>query len=131
MKQPPRGGANADDYVSKQKPEFREIMNSLRGLVKRAAPGLREELKWGFPCYVGDDDVCNIMVTGKWVDLGFFHCVDLDDLNGLLEGSGKGMRHVKIHTVKDIEAPTLTVLIKQAASLGRKGTVDAPRPSHP
>ena len=119
-KQPPRGGSTVEEYFAKQKPELREIAEKLRGLVKRAAPSLREELKWGFPCYVGDDNVCNIMVTGSWVDLGFFRGVDLKDPKGLLEGSGRGMRHVKVHKAEDIDTAALGALIKQAASLKPK-----------
>ena len=113
----PRGGTNVHEYIAKQKPELGEIARRLRSLVKKAAPELREEMKWGFPCYVGTDNVCNIMVTGKWVDLGFFRGVDLKDAKGLLEGSGKGMRHVKVHKVEDIDPAAITALVKQAASL--------------
>lgn len=77
-------------------------------------------MKWGFPCYVGTDNICNIMVTGKWVDLGFFRGVDLKDTKGLLEGSGKGMRHIKIHRLEDIDTVTTTAMVKQAASLRPK-----------
>ena len=85
--------------------------------MKKAAPGLKEEMKWGFPCYVGEKNVCNIMVTGKWVDLGFFQGFDLKDPKGLLEGSGKEMRHIKVRKPEDIDIAALTVVVKQAASL--------------
>ena len=71
-------------------------------------------------CYVGTDDVCNIVVTGKWVDLGFFRGVDLKNSKGLLEGNGKGMRHIKIHRLEDIDTAAITALVKQAASLRPK-----------
>ena len=41
----------------------------------------------------------------------------MDDPNGLLEGSGKEMRHIKIHKLDDIDTPVFTALVKQAASL--------------
>ncbi len=116
----PRGGDTVDEYMAKQKPKLGEIARRLRTLVKKAAPELMEEMKWGFPCYVGMDNVCNIMVTGKWVDLGFFRGVDLKNSKGLLEGSGKGMRHIKIHRLEDIDTATITAMVKQAASLRPK-----------
>ena len=116
----PHGGTTVDEYIAKQKPALQEIAKNLRNLVKKAAPELREEMKWGFPCYVGTDNICNIMVTGKWVDLGFFRGVDLKDTKGLLEGSGKGMRHIKIHRLEDIDTATITAMVKQAASLRPK-----------
>lgn len=113
----PRAGTTVDEYIAKQKPALQEIAKNLRNLVKKAAPELREEMKWGFPCYVGADNICYIMVTGKWVDLGFFRGVDLKDTKGLLEGSGKGRRHIKIHRLEDIDTATTTAMVKQAASL--------------
>lgn len=77
-------------------------------------------MKWGFPCYVDTDSICNIMITGKWADLGFFRGVDLKDPKGLLEGSGKGMRHIKIPRVEDIDTTAITALVRQAASLKPK-----------
>ena len=113
----PHGGTTVDEYIAKQKPALQEIAKNLHNLVKKAAPELREEMKWGFPCYVGTDNICNIMVTGKWVDLGFFRGVDLKDTKGLLEGSGKGMKHIKIHRLEDIDTVATTAMVKQAGSL--------------
>ena len=120
MKDPVRDGADVDDYVAKQKPEFREIVETLRGLVKKAAPDLDEQMKWGRPCYIGDDKVCYISVMTYWVNLGFFRGTELKDPKGLLEGTGKGMRHIKVHKVGDIDTDALTALIKQAAALKPK-----------
>lgn len=50
----PRAGTTVDEYIAKQKPALQEIAKNLRNLVKKAAPELREEMKW-FPCYVGTD----------------------------------------------------------------------------
>ncbi len=41
----------------------------------------------------------------------------MKDPKGLLEGSGKGMRHIKVHTLKEIDNEYFTELVKQAASL--------------
>ncbi len=47
----------------------------------------------------------------------FYRGTELKDPRGLLEGSGKGMRHVKVHSMKDIGEEYFAGLIKQAASL--------------
>lgn len=55
----------------------------------------------------------------KWVTLMFMLGVDLDDPEKLLEGSGKKMRHIKIHSpeqFKEIRSALLT-LIEAASKL--------------
>ena len=42
-----------------------------------------------------------ILPHKSWVNLGFFRGSILSDPNGLLEGTGKNMRHVKIHSMED------------------------------
>jgi hypothetical protein len=117
MKAPPRGGETVDDYMKGQDPELRKIAERLRSIIKKAAPKVDEKMKWGFPCYSGTKDVCNIMVTRAWVDLGFFRGVDLDDPRKLLEGSGKGMRHVKFHDLDQMDEQSILTLVKMAAAL--------------
>lgn len=40
----------------------------------------------------------------NWVTLMFMKGVDLHDSEGLLEGTGKKMRHVKLRSLKDVES---------------------------
>ncbi len=44
-------GAPADAFFAQQPPERREHLEALRALVKKAAPGARESMKWGMPYY--------------------------------------------------------------------------------
>lgn len=41
-----------------------------------------------------------ILPHKSWVNLGFFRGGSLDDPKGLLEGTGKNMRHVKIRSLE-------------------------------
>ncbi len=69
-----------------------------------SAGGLETQLGWRSGASHAAQErknVRTIMVTGKRVDLGLFKGTDLEDLKGLFEGSGKGMRHIKIHKVED------------------------------
>lgn len=42
---------------------------------------------------------------------------DLDDPDGLVEGTGKRIRHVKVRTIDDAERPALRRLIEQQIRL--------------
>lgn len=103
-----------DDYLKSQDPELRTNAERLRSIIKKAAPKLDEKMKWGFPCYSGTNDVCNIMVTRAWIDLGFFRGVDLEDPKKMLEGSGKAMRHIKFHNLDYMDEQAILKLVKQA-----------------
>jgi Domain of unknown function (DU1801) len=48
------------------------------------------------------------------VNVGFFFGAELDDPAGLLEGTGKRMRHVKLRCGQDVNAAALSELITAA-----------------
>lgn len=55
-----------------------------------------------------------ILPYTSWVNLGFYKGVDLPDPEGLLEGTGKKLRHLKIRTVDAADNPRIHILIKAA-----------------
>jgi hypothetical protein len=55
-----------------------------------------------------------IGIYKKHVNLGFYHGVSLDDPNGLLEGTGKRLRHVKIKSISEAKNPEIKALIAEA-----------------
>ena len=55
-----------------------------------------------------------VMPKRDYVNLGFWHGSNLKDTKDLLEGTGKKMRHVKVHSPEDAENPTLRTLISDA-----------------
>ena len=57
-----------------------------------------------------------IALHSKHVNLGFYAGATLDDPAGLLEGSGKQLRHVKLYALADARRPALRALIGAARS---------------
>jgi hypothetical protein len=55
-----------------------------------------------------------LMPQKSYVNLGFYHGVALSDPSGLLEGSGKALRHVKIHTLDAANLPEVKNLILES-----------------
>ncbi len=49
------------------------------------------------------------------MQFGFFHGAALEDPQGLLEGRGENVRHIKVRAVKDIDAAAFGALLRQAA----------------
>ena len=60
------------------------------------------------------DGICYIGVLKDRVNLGFHHGARLRDPYGLLEGTGKQMRHIKIRNMTDALNPALRVYLQEA-----------------
>ena len=63
---------------------------------------------------VDDAPFAYVNVFKDHTNLGFFHGAHLDDPNGLLEGTGKNMRHVKLRAGQTPDAAALAELIDAA-----------------
>lgn len=61
---------------------------------------------------VEDAAFAYVGVYKKHVSVGFYRGAELPDPAGLLQGSGKNMRHVKLHPQGNTNAPALAELIR-------------------
>ena len=61
-----------------------------------------------------------IMPKAAYVNLGFWHGVNLADPKGLLEGTGKKMRHVKLRSLAEAANPALRDLARAALAERKK-----------
>jgi hypothetical protein len=69
----------------------------------------------GYPtACIGEAAFAYVGAFKRHVNVGFFHGVELPDEAGLLESSGKYMRHVKIRPDKELDALALENLIHSA-----------------
>lgn len=76
---------------------------------------VRELLHDGHPtACVEDAAFAYVDVFKKHVNLGFYRGADLPDPQGLLEGNGRFMRHVKLRPEQDVDPAVLTMLIEIA-----------------
>lgn len=62
-----------------------------------------------------------ILPHKSWVNLGFYQGAMLVDPEGLLEGTGKSLRHIKIHTIEDTQRNEIHDLIKLAYKHRKEG----------
>lgn len=76
---------------------------------------VRELLHDGHPtACVGDAAFGYVNAFKSHVNVGFFRGAEIADPEGLLIGTGKFMRHVKLRPDTDIDATALTKLIETA-----------------
>ncbi len=96
--------------------ELAEIAIELRSLIKKTLPDCIESIKWGYPVYELDGLVCSIRNASRHIALQFFSSgIHLDDPNGLLQGSGQKMRHIKIRKKSEIQKKLYSEWLVQAA----------------
>lgn len=96
------------DYINKAPKEQQEIMNAIRSLVHQSVNNVTEEFKWSRPIFKLEKDFAYLQANKSHVNLGFYTGFQkLSDPKGLLEGTGKTMRHIKLRTVKDIDSELL------------------------
>lgn len=108
-----------DSWYSDLSDDQRAIAHQLRDLVMTRQPQLREEIKWNQPCFYGKSMVCYIQKAKTQMTLGFGQGAQLADVDGILEGKGGQMRHVKLPLRNKINQGSLTRLIDQAADLDK------------
>lgn len=103
-----------EDVVANVPAETRAIMEFFRNLITElhedaievARPGERS-VGYGIGPKKMSETYAYIMPQGEYVNLGFYQGASLTDPSGLLEGTGKALRHVKVRSL--LEAQNLSV----------------------
>jgi len=84
-------------------------------VMRACGDDVRELLHDGHPtACVGDAAFGYVNAFKGHVNVGFFRGAEIADSDGLLEGTGKLMRHVKLRPERDINATALRKLIETA-----------------
>jgi hypothetical protein len=110
-----------DSYVQRKNAKLKPVADGLRQLVKKTLPGSREAINpWGVPAFDLHGPVCVMMVGKHHITLGFTRGTSLPDGTGLLEGTGKNLRHVKLKEVEQLRDANLRQLLLEAAALNEK-----------
>ena len=99
-----------DEYIDKQKSPQKEILQRVRKIFLKTIPNCEEKKAWGVVAFQGGKFY--IAAMKNRVHVGF----SINGLNeeeiDLFEGSGRTMRHIKIHSLEDIDDERLIKLIK-------------------
>jgi hypothetical protein len=121
-----------DDILATVTPQLRSVCKALRSLIasshsrfvevvwpkqKIASFGVGPKKKTEHYAYIG--------VQGSHVNLGFYHGTSLSDPAGLLEGTGKELRHLKLRNVSEVKNPSIVALIREAISERRRHLSEA------
>jgi hypothetical protein len=118
-------------FLAPYDPQVQTIALRLRELVLQVAPGAMEQVDYPAKLVAYGwrqtykDTICVIMPLKAAVNLGFPRGVDLPDPAGLLTGTGKRARHVKITAIEEVEMPALRALLE--AAVAQLASASAPK----
>jgi hypothetical protein len=113
-----------------------DIVAAVRQLMQQRVPGLTEQVKYGgilFSGYAGADHAAvdhtgsqhtvafgGVFAYQQHVSVEFSHGAQISDPYGLLQGNGKGRRHLKLFTLADVENSQLAQYIPLALAAAAK-----------
>jgi hypothetical protein len=108
--------------IARQSPEMAKLTREVLGKLRRRLPGAVEmvyEKKRGMVVgFCPDERASNVInsigVYSKWINLYFFEGDTLPDPDGLLQGSGSIVRHVRLDTAADLDRPAIKALMAEA-----------------
>jgi hypothetical protein len=104
-----------EDWFAGSPEQMRALARTWFERMRRCGPDVRELIHDGCPvACLGDAAFGYVNAFTAHVNVGFFHGAELDDPAGLLEGTGKRMRHVKLRPGEEPDGEALAALISAA-----------------
>ena len=104
-----------DVWLNEQPPELGAIARTWFRRMRDCGGDVRELMHDGCPvACVEDAPFGYVDVFRAHVNVGFFLGAELEDPTGLLEGSGRRMRHVKVRPGDGLNVAALSALIDAA-----------------
>ena len=106
-----------DRYISQLEPTLQKIAHELRRIIHEADPMIDERIMFGQPWFIRNGRVCYLRGIKSYVALGFQAGRFLTDPNGVFEGTGKSMRHLKVYSMEMIGREQIAAWIREAVKL--------------
>jgi hypothetical protein len=115
-----RHDSAVDEWFRERPGKLGSIAQEWFARMRRSGADVRELVHDGCPvACIGDVPFAYVNVFKSHVNVGFFNRAALADPAGLLEGTGRYMRHVKLKPGRAVDAAALDVLIELAYRDGR------------
>jgi hypothetical protein len=116
-----------EEAISRSSSRVADIARLLRELILEIDPDV-VEVPWPTQQIIGygvgpkkmTEHYCYIAPQQEYANLGFYYGAVLPDPEGLLEGTGKNLRHVKVREAVEVSGPALRQLVQLALEERRK-----------
>ncbi|MCY3923781.1 MAG: DUF1801 domain-containing protein [Chloroflexi bacterium] len=112
-----------DQYIADLDEAERAVALRVRDAVRDAVgsdPNISETTKWSYPAWVyagKRGNMCSIMGANGYIRLQFFRGAELSAAESRLEGTGKGMRHLKVWCDEEFPEMVIRQLVSDAIEL--------------
>ena len=108
-----------DEILEQFDSDVQDLAKAAKKLISEVYPAV-VEVPWVRQRIIGygvgpkkmSEHFCYIALFKNRINLGFYYGAELPDPEGLLEGTGKLLRHVKISSLEQLESPALRSLVK-------------------
>jgi len=110
--------ADIDRLLSEHSPELQAIERALRATIRREFPAAVEQVDFGNKLIAFGRSMkmrgllFAIIAHKTWVNLQLADGAELPDPDGIVEGTGKRTRHVKVRSVDDASLPGVVRVIR-------------------
>jgi len=110
-----RRDARVDAWMHEQAGDLGTIARRWFDVMRGCGEDVRELLHDGHPtACIADAAFAYVNAFSAHVNVGFFRGAEIPDPKGLLEGTGRFMRHVKLRPEREVDATAMTNLIETA-----------------
>jgi Domain of unknown function (DU1801) len=122
------GDPAVDTFLKGYAPQVREIAVKTREVILSVFPAATEKVYpgWKVIQYATGADMKSVFAAispqKERVNLGLANGAGLPDPEGLLEGTGVGIRHVKLTSPEAASAPAVRVLVQGALTATKNGS---------
>jgi hypothetical protein len=106
-----------DSYISAAPAPQAACMRLLLSWLEAEVPEVHVQIKWSRPVFGTTHDFAYFKSTKKHLSLGFMKGEGLPDPQGLLEGDGKDMRHIKLNDPATMPETQIREWMRMAANL--------------
>ncbi len=96
------------------------IVKQLRDIILTVNQSASEVIKYGGLHYSDSKPYTGLFVSKNHISMEFSEGVQFTDPKGLLQGSGKGRRHLKFTSTEDIDEKDIKMFLKQAMKIAKQ-----------
>jgi hypothetical protein len=110
--------ADVDRLLAEHTPELQAIERTLRATIRREVPDAVEQVDFSNKLIAFGRSMkmrgllFAIIAHTSWVNLQLADGVDLPDPNGIIEGSGKRIRHIKVRSAEAASSEPIVAAIR-------------------
>lgn len=108
-----------EQLVGRQAPPIQSIARAVQELIRALGLDLEEDVstKLGILYFKHNGVVCALSLHKAHANLHFYKGLEMDDPDGILQGSGGKLRHIRFHTAADLDVDVVRRYVQAAYAL--------------